>query len=89
MIETVDSKKLASILDKGWSGPEKLRVYVQVNTSGEECMYSLLIPLSSPFSSLRPSQHSVSCQGRASDPALSFYSTALLTAGIIVSLESI
>eukprot|EP00026_Physarum_polycephalum_P015448 Phypoly_transcript_16132.p1 GENE.Phypoly_transcript_16132~~Phypoly_transcript_16132.p1 ORF type:complete len:288 (+),score=26.06 Phypoly_transcript_16132:51-866(+) len=36
MVETVDSKKLASILDKGWSAPEKLNVLVQVNTSGEE-----------------------------------------------------
>lgn len=46
MIETVDSKKLASILNKGWSGPEKLKVLVQINTSGEECTLSFFF---SPF----------------------------------------
>ncbi|KAL4902834.1 hypothetical protein BDW74DRAFT_157702 [Aspergillus multicolor] len=42
-VESVDSEKKASLLDKGWSerkpevgGQEKLRVFVQVNTSGEE-----------------------------------------------------
>lgn len=48
-VESVDTEKKASLLDKGWgerkkvqgqgeeeSGEEKLRVFVQVNTSGEE-----------------------------------------------------
>ncbi|KAL4965353.1 YggS family pyridoxal phosphate enzyme [Aspergillus stella-maris] len=42
-VESVDSEKKASLLDKGWGdrksdmgGEEKLRVFVQVNTSGEE-----------------------------------------------------
>ncbi|RJE27390.1 Alanine racemase family protein [Aspergillus sclerotialis] len=47
-VESVDSEKKASLLSKGWSerppenigfeefGDKKLRVYVQVNTSGEE-----------------------------------------------------
>ncbi|KAL4937976.1 hypothetical protein BDV06DRAFT_201933 [Aspergillus oleicola] len=42
-VESVDSEKKASLLDKGWNerrkdmgGEEKLRVFVQVNTSGEE-----------------------------------------------------
>ncbi|KAL2832416.1 hypothetical protein BDW59DRAFT_169323 [Aspergillus cavernicola] len=45
-VESVDSEKKAGLLDKGWGerkaevmvvgGEEKLRVFVQVNTSGEE-----------------------------------------------------
>lgn len=48
-VESVDSEKKASLLDKGWGerssraeagtegeGEEKLRIFVQVNTSGEE-----------------------------------------------------
>ncbi|KAL4993053.1 hypothetical protein BDV10DRAFT_36318 [Aspergillus recurvatus] len=42
-VESVDSEKKATLLDKGWGerkaemgGEEKLRVFVQVNTSGEE-----------------------------------------------------
>ncbi|KAI9370628.1 hypothetical protein BJX61DRAFT_544424 [Aspergillus egyptiacus] len=42
-VESVDSEKKASLLNKGWGerkaemgGEEKLRVFVQVNTSGEE-----------------------------------------------------
>ncbi|KAL4803942.1 hypothetical protein BDV18DRAFT_143512 [Aspergillus unguis] len=42
-VESVDSEKKASLLDKGWgerkadmAGEERLRVFVQVNTSGEE-----------------------------------------------------
>uniref|UniRef100_A0A1B6DIT3 Pyridoxal phosphate homeostasis protein n=1 Tax=Clastoptera arizonana TaxID=38151 RepID=A0A1B6DIT3_9HEMI len=39
LVETVDSEKLASALDKAWeklNKPEKLKVFVQINTSGEE-----------------------------------------------------
>ncbi|XP_057663924.1 pyridoxal phosphate homeostasis protein [Diorhabda carinulata] len=40
LIETVDSQKLASLLDKNWPkfGPpeSKLKIMIQVNTSGEE-----------------------------------------------------
>lgn len=39
MIETVDSEKLADLLEKKWASmsmPEPLRVLVQVNTSEEE-----------------------------------------------------
>ncbi|KAL4932298.1 YggS family pyridoxal phosphate enzyme [Aspergillus undulatus] len=42
-VESVDSEKKAGLLDRGWGerkeemgGEEKLRVFVQVNTSGEE-----------------------------------------------------
>ncbi|KAL4915199.1 hypothetical protein BDW62DRAFT_189163, partial [Aspergillus aurantiobrunneus] len=42
-VESVDSEKKAGLLDKGWgerkpelAGEERLRVFVQVNTSGEE-----------------------------------------------------
>ncbi|KAL4787564.1 hypothetical protein BJX76DRAFT_345452 [Aspergillus varians] len=42
-VESVDSEKKAGLLDKGWGerkaelgGEERLRVFVQVNTSGEE-----------------------------------------------------
>ena len=39
MVETVDSAKLADALNTSWgklAKPEKLKVLVQVNTSGEE-----------------------------------------------------
>jgi len=36
MIETVDSQKLASILNKTWEGLHPLNIMVQINTSGEE-----------------------------------------------------
>lgn len=38
MVETVDSQKLATALNKGWaqSSPTPLSVMIQVNTSGEE-----------------------------------------------------
>jgi PLP dependent protein len=39
VIETVDSEKLASSLDKGWSKQDKgrpLNIMIQINTSGEE-----------------------------------------------------
>lgn len=43
MVETVDSTKLATSMDSAWQRlqkPNKLRVFVQVNTSQEESMYS-------------------------------------------------
>lgn len=39
VIETLDSQKLAATLDKSWSAAgkaEKLKIFVQVNTSGED-----------------------------------------------------
>jgi uncharacterized pyridoxal phosphate-containing UPF0001 family protein len=40
MVETVDSDKLATALDTAWAKQEgqstKLKVMVQINTSGEE-----------------------------------------------------
>lgn len=47
MIETVDSLKLASALNTSWiklEKTEKLKIMVQVNTSGEE---SKFIPIES------------------------------------------
>lgn len=34
-VQTLDSPKKAKLLDSCWSGPGPLRVYLQVNTSGE------------------------------------------------------
>jgi hypothetical protein len=62
MIETVDSKKLASILDKAWTNPEKLRVLVQVNTSGEDCnspSSHLFLTRFLPFLKMHPSTPSL------------------------------
>ena len=41
MIETIDSIKLADTVNKMWpqGGPGKLKVMVQVNTSGEESKF--------------------------------------------------
>lgn len=44
VVETVDSQKLASLLDGAWSklerpNKEKLKIMVQINTSNEEGMY--------------------------------------------------
>ena len=42
MVETVDSTKLADALDASWgkaNKTNKLKVMVQVNTSGEESKY--------------------------------------------------
>lgn len=36
MIETVDSIKLADLLNSKWSKPDPLKVLVQVNTSEEK-----------------------------------------------------
>ena len=35
-VQTVDSKKLAGLINKEWEQTDKLNVFVQVNTSGEE-----------------------------------------------------
>lgn len=47
MVETVDSAKLADNLNKQWlkfrKGDEKLKVMVQINTSGEEGTYFILM----------------------------------------------
>lgn len=47
MIETVDSEKLANLLDSAWGkidkpNKEPLNVLVQVNTSGEKGMLLLI-----------------------------------------------
>ena len=45
IVETVDNVKLADALDKRWQGKEmerKLKVYAQVNTSGEENKHGCL-----------------------------------------------
>lgn len=42
MVETVDSVKLADALNSSWvklQKPQKLKVFVQVNTSGEESKF--------------------------------------------------
>ena len=39
MLETIDSAKLANTVNAAWlklNKPEKLKVYAQINTSGEE-----------------------------------------------------
>jgi PLP dependent protein len=47
-VETVDSEKLATLLDNAWAAagaaaqpPRRLDVFVQVNTSGEESKYGV------------------------------------------------
>lgn len=53
MLETVDSVKLADKVNSSWQkkgSPERLKVMVQVNTSGEESKWPDLIV---DFSSLR------------------------------------
>jgi uncharacterized pyridoxal phosphate-containing UPF0001 family protein len=44
MVETVDSQKLAQTLNNNWEKfkrPGKLKVMVQVNTSGEQSKFKL------------------------------------------------
>ena len=48
MIETVESAKLANAIDTSWGRlkkPERLKVMVQVNTSGEERKLKTCEPL--------------------------------------------
>lgn len=45
-VQTIDSTKLAGLINKDWEQTEKLNVFVQVNTSGEESKrISLLVDL--------------------------------------------
>lgn len=39
VVETLDSEKLASLVDKSWAASDKkdrLKVFIQINTSGED-----------------------------------------------------
>lgn len=49
MIETVDSIKLADLLNSKWKSPEPLKVLVQVNTSQEQGNWNQIYPMESNF----------------------------------------
>lgn len=52
MVETVDSIKLADALNSSWAKlqkPNRLKTFLQVNTSGEESMFNNLSFISNNF----------------------------------------
>lgn len=38
-VQTIDTLKLAELINKDWNKDHKLNIFIQINTSGEESLY--------------------------------------------------